>query len=680
MLYRVHTQVRRIRPIALAAMLLAAGAVGGCALQEDAAPSSALLQPVSDAAFANPLVRQRADPHVSLHSDGYYYYTATVPEYDRIEVRRARSLNGLGMADPQVVWRKHASGPMGAHIWAPEMHHIDGKWYIYFTAGRAEAPWEIRLYVLENSGANPLERQWVERGQLKTGWESFSLDATTFVVKGQRYLSWTQVAAGDKKGTNIYLAKMDTPWSIVQPAVLVSKPEYAWEKAGHDVNEGPAALVRRGRVFLTYSASATDANYCLGMLTADENADLLNPASWRKSPQPVLRSSEANGQYGPGHNSFTTTPDGKIDVLVYHARNYRELAGDPLKNADRHTRAQTINWRSDGTPDFGAPVADAAQPAAGNVANKPLFRDPGMDGAADPVLVWNAQRGRWWMYYTNRRARLNDPAPIAWVHGTRIGIAESADGGASWSFVGEADIELPPSMGGKDATHWAPDIARGDDGVYHMYLTVVPGIYRDWRHPRHIVHLTSTDMRNWRKPEEIKLGSQNVIDASVVKLPSGSWRMWYNNEADKKAIWYADSPDLKTWTDRGRAVTDQAGEGPKIFQWKGSWWMLTDVWDGLGVYRSDDLLSWKRQEGNLLQGGGSGMDDRVKGGHPDVVVSGDRAYLFYFTHPDRRGADKEKDGPEQRRSSIQVTELFEEGGKLKVERDRPVKIALLPAG
>jgi GH43 family beta-xylosidase len=648
-------------------MLLAAGALGGCALQQGAAPSAlaALVQPVSDVSFANPLVRQRADPQVSLHSDGYYYYTATVPEYDRIEVRRAQSLNELGTAKAQVVWRQHASGPMSYHIWAPEMHHIDGKWYIYFTAGRADAHWDIRLYVLENSAANPLEGAWVERGQLKTGWESFSLDATTFAVKGQRYLAWTQVAPGAKNhGTNIYLAKMDTPWSIVQPAVMVSQPEYAWEKVKHDVNEGPAALVRNGRVFLTYSASATDANYCLGMLTADDSADLLNPASWRKSPEPVLRSSEATGQYGPGHNAFTTTPDGKTDILVYHARNYRDIAGDPLKNADRHTRAQVIRWRADGTPDFGVPVADAARPAAGNVANKPLFRDPVMDGAADPVVVWNPQRARWWMFYTNRRARTADPAPVAWVHGTRIGIAESADGGASWSYVGEADIELPAAMGGKDATHWAPDVVLGDD----------------WGHPRHIVHLTSTDLRTWRNPLEVKLGSQHVIDASVVKLPGGGWRMWYNNEVDRKAIWYADSPDLKTWTDKGRAVADQAGEGPKVFQWKGSWWMITDVWQGLGVYRSTDLLNWKRQDGNLLRDGGSGMDDQVKGGHADVVVSGGRAYLFYFTHPDRRGPDQDKDGQEQRRSSIQVTELFEDGGKLHVDRDKPVSMQLLGSG
>ncbi|MGX9218765.1 glycoside hydrolase family 43 protein [Massilia varians] len=318
------------------------------------------IQPIAAAetSFANPLVRQRADPHVTLQPDGWYYYTATVPEYDRIEVRRARSLNELGAADAKVVWRKHASGEMGAHIWAPEMHRIDGKWYIYFTAGRADKIWEIRLYVLENASANPLEGEWIERGQLKTGWESFSLDATTFEHRGQRYLSWTQRAPDGSKGTNIYLARMDGPLAIRQPAVLLTRPEYAWEKIGHEVNEASSFLVKNGRVWMTYSASATDANYALGLLSAPVDADLLDARAWTKSLVPVMRSSAANGQYGPGHNSFTTTPDGKTDILVYHARNYRDIVGEPLRDPNRHTRAQVIRWKADGSPEFGEPVAD----------------------------------------------------------------------------------------------------------------------------------------------------------------------------------------------------------------------------------------------------------------------------------------------------------------------------------
>lgn len=317
-----------------------------------------LLAAGADIRFHNPLVRQRADPQVTLQADGYYYLAATVPEYDRIELRRARSLDELGTASAQVVWRKHAKGAMGAHIWAPEMHRIDGKWYIYFTAAPAESVWDIRLYVLENASEDPFKGEWIERGQLRTGWESFSLDATTFALDGKRYLVWTQRAPDGSRGTNIYIARMDSPLTITGRAVLLSRPEYPWEKVKFDVNEGPAVLVHDGRVFLTYSASATDASYCMGMLTAPADADLLDQSVWRKSPQPVFLSSEANGQYGPGHNSFTTTPDGKTDILIYHARSYRDIKGDPLHDPNRDTRAQVVRWRDDGTPDFGEPVAD----------------------------------------------------------------------------------------------------------------------------------------------------------------------------------------------------------------------------------------------------------------------------------------------------------------------------------
>ena len=307
----------------------------------------------------NPLIQQRADPHVIRHSDGFYYYTATVPEYDRIVLRRSQTIAGLATAAEQVIWRRHAQGEMAAHIWAPEIHFIDGKWYIYFTAGRSDDVWAIRLYVLENASANPLEGTWTEKGQLKTAFESFSLDATTFEHRGQRYLVWTQRPLEPKDaGTDIYIARMRNPWTIELPQTSISSPTAEWETRGHKVNEAPSVLIRNGRVFIAFSASATDSNYCIGLLTADENANLLDRASWKKSSQPVFASSEANGQYGPGHNSFTIAEDGKTDVLVYHARDYKEIKGEPLHDPNRHTRVQALQWNAGGTPNFGVPVKD----------------------------------------------------------------------------------------------------------------------------------------------------------------------------------------------------------------------------------------------------------------------------------------------------------------------------------
>ena len=306
---------------------------------------------------SNPFIEQRADAQIYRHSDGFYYFTATVPEYDRIILRRAKTLPELRTAEEVTIWTKHPEGIMGAHIWAPEIHFIDGKWYVYFAAGASKSIWAIRMYALENSSADPFAGAWIEKGQIETNnWKSFSLDATTFVHRGTRYLVWAQKDPAIKSSSNLYIAKMSSPLTIVGAPVMLSQPTYDWERAGIPVNEGPAVIIRSGRVFMAYSAAKTDASYCLGLLAASEDADLLDPASWTKSPTPVLRS--GNGVYGPGHNQFTTSPDGKIDLLVYHGRDYEQIQGDPLKDPNRHTRIQELTWNVDGTPNFGPPVVN----------------------------------------------------------------------------------------------------------------------------------------------------------------------------------------------------------------------------------------------------------------------------------------------------------------------------------
>ncbi|OKJ93487.1 alpha-N-arabinofuranosidase [Streptomyces sp. CB03234] len=333
---------------------LAAGALGAVPGVASAAPHRP---------YVNPLVRNRADPHIHRHTDRQYYFTATAPEYDRIILRRSRTLRGLATAEEAVIWRKHGSGDMGAHIWAPEIHHIDGRWYIYFAAAPADDVWKIRMWVLENPSRDPFKGTWTEKGRIVTAWDTFSLDATTFTHRGSRYLAWAQHEPGIDHNTGVFLSRMANPWTLNGPQIRLTTPEYDWECAGFKVNEGASFIERNGRVFMTYSASATDSNYCMGLLTADADSDLMDPASWTKSPRPVFTSNDATRQYGPGHNSFTVAEDGRTDVLVYHARQYKEISGDPLHDPNRHTRIQRLGWKSDGTPDFGIPVADG--PGAG---------------------------------------------------------------------------------------------------------------------------------------------------------------------------------------------------------------------------------------------------------------------------------------------------------------------------
>ncbi|MFC7273816.1 family 43 glycosylhydrolase [Paractinoplanes rhizophilus] len=288
-----------------------------------------------------------------------YYFTGSVPEYDRIALRGAPTLAGLTSAPETVIWRRPASGQMAGHIWAPELHRIDGRWYVYFAAGDSDDVFRIRTYILESPLADPLDPAgWTLRGQLLTEWDGFTLDSTTFAHRGRRYLVWAQSEPEIAVNTSLYIARMATPWSLATKPTRITTPTRSWEIQGYRVNEGPAVLVRNGRVFLTFSASATDARYCMGLLTASANADLLDRDSWVKTADPIFVTSPETARYGPGHNSFTVAEDGVTDVLVFHARDYRDITGDPLYDPNRHARVQKLYWHPDGTPLFGVPVGD----------------------------------------------------------------------------------------------------------------------------------------------------------------------------------------------------------------------------------------------------------------------------------------------------------------------------------
>lgn len=315
----------------------------------------------------------------------------------------------------------------------------------------------------------------------------------------------------------------------------------------------------------------------------------------------------------------------------------------------------------------------AQQSKQNHLASKPLFRDPVYDGAADPTIIWNKEEKKWFMFYTNRRAKVDSLDGVKWVHGTRIGIAESSDGGATWKYRDTCDIQYRLT----DYTHWAPEVIRYKK-LYHMFLTYVPGIFSDWNHPRWIIHLTSENLINWKFESKLKLSSERCIDACIFQLPDRSWRMYYNNEVDHKSIYYADSPDLYNWTDSGKKVIgDQSGEGPNVFKWKGKNWMIVDNWKGLGVYSSEDFVNWKRQKDNILQVPGKGLDDKVIGGHADVIVNGEKAYIIYFTHPGRTVENRGKINYETKRSSIQIAELEYRDGQIVCDRDKPVYLNLI---
>ena len=143
------------------------------------------------------LDNEPGDPYVYRHFDGYYYFTASVPEYDRIILRKSKDLKNLAQAEEHVIWKKHEHGLMSEHIWAPEIHYLDGKWYIYFAAGEREDIWNIRIFVLECEN-DPIGGSWIEKGKMQSAdsdpfsFRSFSLDGTVLEINGIKYFIWAK--------------------------------------------------------------------------------------------------------------------------------------------------------------------------------------------------------------------------------------------------------------------------------------------------------------------------------------------------------------------------------------------------------------------------------------------------------------------------------------------------------
>jgi GH43 family beta-xylosidase len=307
--------------------------------------------------FSNPLLDTGADPWVT-YDRGYYYYTNTMG--DRLQIWKTKDITELRSAATKVVWRAPANGPNSASIWAPELHRLNGKWYLYFTGSdRAHDDDEHRhQFVLENGSADPLSGRWVERGMLVTARPG--IDGTVFSDHGQLYFVYSAYV-GPK--SDLVIAPMVNPWTLSTTQVDIAQPTFDWEKqGGRQILEGPEFLQgRRGQRILLYSASACwSDDYSIGMLTAAAGANLLDAASWKKTSEPVFKASSQNSVYAPGHNGLFKSPDGREDWIIYHANS----APGQRCDSRRAPRIQRFTWRKDGLPDFGVP-APAGVPLPG---------------------------------------------------------------------------------------------------------------------------------------------------------------------------------------------------------------------------------------------------------------------------------------------------------------------------
>lgn len=159
--------------------------------------------------YVNPLFPEGADPSALFHNGKYYYTHGTE---DKIMLWETSDITDMAHAVCKIVW-KPQDPSNSCHLWAPEIHYINDKWYIYYAADDGNTD-NHQLYVLENSSPDPMEGKFEMKGSIITNPEwNWGIQATTFEHKGVRYLAWS---GWPKRRTNaetqcIYIARMKDP-------------------------------------------------------------------------------------------------------------------------------------------------------------------------------------------------------------------------------------------------------------------------------------------------------------------------------------------------------------------------------------------------------------------------------------------------------------------------------------
>ena len=312
--------------------------------------------------FTNPLLPSGPDPYSTYHN-GYYHYTST--EGNKLVLKRVKNLANLKNAEVKTIWTPPEATLYSHEIWAPEIHYIDGKWYVYFAADDGDNN-NHRMYVVENSAEDPFQGQFEFKGKITATTDKWAIDGNVFKHNGQLYMIWSGWEGDENGQQDIFIAKMKNPLEIDGERVKIASPTFEWERHWDTgtslenppkvfVNEGPQFLTHDDNIFIVFSANGcwTD-YYSLGLLTFNGTDNLLDADNWVKSEEPIFTQSPENGVYAPGHNSFFKSPDGTEDWILYHANSRPGQGCGP----SRSPRMQKIQWDKKGYPVLGKPKSE----------------------------------------------------------------------------------------------------------------------------------------------------------------------------------------------------------------------------------------------------------------------------------------------------------------------------------
>ena len=315
---------------------------------------SQTIQQNKNETFTNP-VWDGADPWlVKQGSDYVYCYT----QNNTIYVSRSKQMTQKG--ETSAVWKAPETGWNRSCVWAPEIHFISGRWYVYYAAGESGPPFIHQRTGVLRSKTGDVFSEYEDLGMLYTGDDSsvpesniWAIDMTVFEHNRKLYAVWSgwkKQADTDKTPQHLYIQEMENPFTLKGKRVLLSSPEESWETGGPlNINEGAQVLKNRNKNFIIYSCRESWLpEYRQGMLQLkNPQADPLIKENWIKTG-PVFEGNEK--VFGVGHCSFVKSPDGTEDWIIYHSKKTTNPGWE------RDVRMQPFTWKLDGTPDFGKAI------------------------------------------------------------------------------------------------------------------------------------------------------------------------------------------------------------------------------------------------------------------------------------------------------------------------------------
>jgi len=348
--------INKINKVGFAFALLLCISLASCVACSDSSKSGTNIPPVIDppigtSTFRNPILNLGPDPWVVKNGNEYF---VTFTTGNNITLLRTSKMSDLKNAVKKVIWIPPATGFNSKEIWAPELHRINDKWYVYYAASDGNNV-NHRMWVLENTSTDPFTGVWHDKGELKLPDNKWAIDGSPFEISGKLYFIWSGWEGDVNIRQNIYIAKMENPLSVIGQRVCLLKPANSWEinNTNPQVAEGPQFFLKNDKAFVFYSAGAcwTD-GYSIGAISMESISDPININSWKRlDANPLFVSNSAGNAFGPGHNSFFKSLDGNEDWILYHANPQpAQGCGD-----NRSIRMQKISWDSNGLPVLGMP-------------------------------------------------------------------------------------------------------------------------------------------------------------------------------------------------------------------------------------------------------------------------------------------------------------------------------------